>query len=214
MGYNSELFSDSIFDHFLNPFLNYFWEGPAAGAGLIWETSARFLISEYAVNSARPAPRKRGAANLKASPLPPAPSQAACCWLLGDGWRLLAAGCWLLAPPKSCDPAHRPRGHAQVEKTAPIRNRCCDHVPCWELGACLLPQTGTLLCPGTSVCGSMPNSWILCPRQPPQGHLKLAQDLASSTTRDIYCICIRVFRAEQIGNLYIYIYYIYIYIMS
>ena len=67
------------------------------------------------------------------------------------------------------------------EKTAPIRNRCCDHVPCWELGACLLPPTGTLLCPGTSVCGSMPNSWILCLRQPPQGHLKLAQDLVSSS---------------------------------
>ena len=33
-------------------------------AGLIWETLARFLISESSVNSTRPAPRKRGAANV------------------------------------------------------------------------------------------------------------------------------------------------------
>ena len=29
-----------------NDFLVYFWEGSAAGADLIWETSARFLLSE------------------------------------------------------------------------------------------------------------------------------------------------------------------------
>ena len=40
---------------------------------------------------------------LKASPLPPAPSQDACCWILGDGWweSLLRHQQWLLRQQQS-----------------------------------------------------------------------------------------------------------------
>ena len=60
--------------HF-SQFLDQFWQGPAAGAGLIWGPSrgADSAESGFWKNPLTPCSPFGGAANLKASPLPPAP---------------------------------------------------------------------------------------------------------------------------------------------
>ena len=85
---NGDLFQGLNFSHFLD----HFWEGPAAGAGLLGPSDSAEVDT---MSSHARLPLRGGGEYLKASPLPPAPSQllAAGCWLRAAGCRL--RGCCL-----------------------------------------------------------------------------------------------------------------------